>query len=154
MNWTELRQLYDASRSNNPKVKSTAEAAITANVDGWIAEYLAANLWEDDSQWGSLSRKKGDPRFVTDDDLASDVIFRLVRKPSESVAEFLARGERLKADKLGILIRHHLIRKAEFLRTSDYDFVRLFGDEFSLALWPPHGKELGLPEPTPREVVL
>jgi hypothetical protein len=129
--------------------QKAAKLLAEIDADKVVAEYL------------SLSESSGDDErdaatFGTAyDKLANSVLFWLVRKPGESNANMHAREDTLRADRLGIVVRHRLREKAKALRKTDFDFVTLFGDSFHLQLWPPHGPFCyGLPEPTPTEVIL
>jgi hypothetical protein len=114
---------------------------------------LVTNLKPWDGHSGTaFQHKKGQPRWTDYDALASWVVNWLVWEPGESMADIRAREESLKADKLGILVWHLLRERAKPLRKTDFDYVRLFGNEFHLSIWPAHGK--GLPKATPNEVVL
>jgi hypothetical protein len=147
-----LSQLYTTAHdeTQTPAQRQKAAKLLTEiDADNVVAEYL------------SLSESSGDDErdaatFSTAyDKFAGSVLLWLVRKPGESNEEMHTREDRLRADKLGILVRHLLREKAKALRKTDFDYVVLFGDDFHLALWPPHGPFCyGLPEPTPTEVIL
>lgn len=144
-----LEQLYIAANDNTniPAQRKAAKLLVEIDADNVIAEFLSLPENSGDDAAAKFSRAYSE--------LADSVLFWLVRKPGESNLEMHAREDRLRADKLGILVRHLRRKKAKALRKTDFDFVRLFGDEFHLQLWPPHGPFChGLPEPTPNEVVL
>ena len=145
-----LSQLYatahDETTSPAQRQKAT-ELLAEIDADDVMTEFLSLPENSGDDAAAKFSRAYSE--------LADSVLFWLVRKPGESNDEMHAREDRLRADKLGILVRHLRREKAKALRKTDFDFVRLFGDEFHLQLWPPHGPIChGLPEPTPTEVVL
>jgi len=145
-----LSQLYATARDETKSPAQGQKAAkllAEINADKVITEFLSLPETSGDDAAATFSRSYSK--------LADSVLFWLVRKPGESNEEMHAREDRLRADKLGILVRHLCREKAKTLRKTDFDFVVLFGDDFHLALWPPHGPLCyGLPEPTPNEVVL
>jgi hypothetical protein len=146
-----LSQLYATSHDETKTPAQRGKAVkLLAEIDAdkVIAEFLSLpenSGCEDDS----------DTFRSAYDKFADSVLFWLVRKPGESNAETHAREDRLRADRLGILVRHLRREQAKALRKSDFDYVVLFGDNFHLDLWPAHGPFCyGLPAPTPTEVVL
>jgi hypothetical protein len=147
-----ISQLYiaahDETKTPAQRQKAT-ELLAEIDSDKVVAEYL------------SLPERSGDDERDAAafgsayDKLVRSVLLWIVRQPGESNEEMHAREDRLRADKLGILVRYLRREKAKALRKTDFDFVTLFGDSFHLQLWPPHGPFCyGLPEPTPNEVVL
>jgi len=56
IDWPELEELYRASKSDNARVRATAQA-IDANFDKWLEEYLnlPENCWDYDGRPGKLS---------------------------------------------------------------------------------------------------
>ena len=145
-----LSQLYATAQDETKapaQRQKAAELLAEIDADKVIAEFLSLPENSGDEDDAETFRSAYDK-------LADSVLFWIVRKPGESNEEMHASEDKLRADKLGILVRHLLREKAKALRKTDFDFVRLFGDDFHLQLWPAHGKILNLPEPTPNEVVL
>jgi hypothetical protein len=127
-------------------------SAIESNIDAWITEYLALpeNSWDWDGQPGSAFHhmQKGRPRFQTYDDLAQWVTCWLLDHD-------LLRVEELKADQVGILLRHREHEQARTTFRNDWGYVNIRGDKYMLTLAPavaygetaPTLKELVLPRP-------
>jgi hypothetical protein len=146
-----LSQLYDTAHDElkAPSQRQRAtELLAEIDADRVVAEYLSLSESSGDDERDAATFK------TAYDKLANSVLFWIVWHPGESAEERYARENRLRADKLGILVRHLRREQAKALRKTDFDFVTLFGDEYHLQLWPAHGKVLNLPEPTPNEVVL
>jgi hypothetical protein len=137
MNWNELQELYVASKSDNERVRATAQAAIDANFPKWLEEYLSLpeNCWDYDGRprRASQDTKKGRPRFANYEELARWVTGWLMY---ESWEEHCKRCEELTADRLGILLRHRKHERARQLHANDWDFVTIFGDRYMLGLTP------------------
>jgi len=147
IDWGQLEELYRASKSDNERVRNTALSVIEANIDAWIEEFLSLpeNLWDYDALPGI---RKGRPKYQTFEELARWVTNWLDQKPGESNEDMHTRKDRLKSDRLGILVRAHRLADARARRTCDCDCSTIFGDRFYLSVhWcagqPPH---------TPKEI--
>jgi hypothetical protein len=138
MNWTELTELHEASKSANEQIKNAAQQVIDLNFGAWLAEYLALpdNRHETAATVGVARWNKGEPRWKTIDDLAVAVLGWLRQNDGESNSDFFARMDRLKSDRLGIILRHRQHQRARAASTSPFDFVRIRGDSYHLDLWP------------------
>jgi hypothetical protein len=151
----KLSELYGTAHdvTKSPAQRQRA-AELLAEIDAHkiLTEYMAVpeSSGDDDDDADRFTKAY--------DNFTRGLLFWLVQKQGESNEEFYAREERLKADKVGIIVRHFLREKAKPLRTTDFDFVNLCGHEFHLALWPPHASDWwpnsGLPPATPNEVFL
>ena len=137
---------HDEKKTPAQRQKAT-ELLAEIDADTVIAEFLSLPERSGDDERDAATFSRAYSK------LADSVLFWLARQPGESNDEMHAREDKLRDDKLGILVRHLLREKAKALRSTDFDFVRLFGDDFHLQLWPAHST-YGLPKPTPNEVVL
>lgn len=165
----ELSRIYETVHNERkpPEQRQTAtECLAEIDVDKVIAEYLAlpANLWEDD----------GEPKYRNFEELANWVLSGLVWTPDEKQdadayreklkAAKLAwtpdpssahevRMDRLKSDRVGIIVRAHKLAEARARQTCSCDYSVIFGDKFYLSVhWcatskPPHSpKEINVTE--------
>ena len=155
IDWGQLEELYAASKSDKPRVRETAQAAIDANIDKWLEEYLGLpeQRWGSDARPGTaFQHKHGQPRFADYGELARWVTCWLRHGPGEWEA-YRKKAEELTADKLGILLRARKHERARQLHRDDWDYVTIYGDRYMLDLTPalapgdvePQRKEFVLP---------
>ena len=150
IDWKEVEELYAAARSDNQQVRDTAQAAIDANIDAWITEYLAspeAARKYSTPPWTN----KGDPMFRNFDELARWTT-SLLQYPHGEWDEYCARREVLHKDKLGIILRHRKQERAKELHPDDWTFVTLYGERYALGLQP--AVVPGDPKPQYEEFIL
>jgi hypothetical protein len=151
-----LSQLYETAHNEEKtpeqRLKATGLLA-EIDADALAAEYLSLpdNQHQDSATVGIYKWIKGQPRWASLDDLANYVAGWLRQNDGETNKEFFARMDRLKADKLGVLLRHRKHQQARPVRTTDFDVVRIFGDTFHLSVWwsyagrPPIEREVIMP---------
>lgn len=161
----KLSELYgtahDGTKSPAQRQKAT-ELLAEIDADAVLAEFLLlpANLWEDDGK----HPRRGQPKYKDFEELANSVLSGLEWTPDELQdadayreklkAAKLAwtpdpsnlharRVDRLKSDRLGIVVRAHKLAEARARQTCSCDYSVVFGDQFNLSVhWcagqPPH----------------
>ena len=136
IDWSELEELYAASRSDNAAVRTAALQAIESNLDAWVAEYLSlpANCYQETKTVGLYKVATGQPRWTSLPDLANYLAGWLEQNENEGREAFFARTNRLQTDRLGVLLTHHKHQKARDARQCDSDFIRVDGNTFLLSV--------------------
>jgi hypothetical protein len=136
-----ITRLYLAAHDSTKSPSQLEKAAsLLAGIDpdAVDAEFrtLPANLFTENGTYSfNQKQRAGDLKWPTHEDLANYVIGWIIRNPGESNDEFRAREERLRADKLGIVVRAILHGKAAGRRSCDCDFVVIGGERFHLNVW-------------------
>ena len=138
IDWPQLEQLYAASKSDNPKIRATAQTAIDGNIDKWVSEFVAdvaaACGWS--APTGKVPiHKPLHSRFTDYDELELCTLAWLDHLHGEAKEEFDARRERLEGDKLRVLLTAYLWEKARAIRRHDYQIAEILGEYFGLSVW-------------------
>lgn len=132
IDFARLEKLYALANSGeDTPERARAREVISEIQDGVLAEYLALP----ENRWKWDGPRKGKPQYANYDDLASSVTGWLWRGPGEWDS-YRKRAEELKADRLGILLRHRQLERARKLHQSDWQFATILGDRYMLGLEP------------------
>lgn len=127
IDFAQLQELYDARESSNERVSAAAQAAIDSKIEGWIHEFLNPVEKEDRSFWFGWCK--------TYDELADGVTGWLDNLHGESKEEFRARCEKVRGDKLRVLLTAHLWPQASRARKDDYEIATILGEEYLTMIW-------------------
>ena len=124
-------EAHDAAKTAEHRRKA-AELLAAIDADTVVAEYLALpeNVWDENGK----HPRRGQPKYQNFDELATWVLGWLVWAPGESKEAIHSREDRLRADKLGVVIRAQRLAAARPRRTCDCDVVRIVGDCYHLAV--------------------
>lgn len=126
IDFAQLQELFHARESSSERVSAAAQAAVDSKIDGWLHQFLNPEEKENASWfWWCKSY----------DELADGILGWLDKLYGEPEEEFRSRCEKVRGDKLRVLLTAHLWPQASKARKHDYEIATILGEQYHLMIW-------------------